>query len=146
MDGRTDIEITPTLSIPLDELKFRFSRAGGPGGQHVNKSETRVELSFDVANSPSLTEWQRQRILEKLAGQIDSAGVLHLVASSERSQLRNREEVIERFRRLLAAALRPRARRIPTRPTAASRERRLAKKHRRSEIKKWRSKITELQG
>jgi ribosome-associated protein len=135
------IQITPALSLPLDELSFRFSRAGGPGGQNVNKTETRVELLFDVARSPSLSDWQRARIRERLAGHIDSDGVLHLVASSERSQLRNRQEVVERFRTLLAGALRPVHHRRPTKPTGASRERRLAGKARRSEIKKGRGKV-----
>ena len=133
--------ITPALSIPLEELDFRFSRAGGPGGQHVNKTETRVELLFDVARSPSLSEWQRERLLARLAGHIDADGMLHLVASSERSQLRNREEVTARFVALLAGALRTQKRRRPTKPTAAARERRLAGKSRRSEIKRQRGKI-----
>ena len=137
------ILITPTLSIPLDELSFRFSRAGGPGGQHVNRSETRVELMFDVAGSPSLNEWQRGRIMEKLAGHIDSQGLLHLAASSERSQYRNRQEAIERFRVLLARALRPRRRRRPTRPTSASRERRLQQKRRRSDTKRERRTVSD---
>jgi len=137
------ISITPALSIPEEELQFRFSRSSGPGGQHVNKSETRVELLFDVAGSPSLSDWQRQRILQRLAGYIDAAGVLHLVASSERSQLRNREEVVERFCALAAAALRVLKRRRPTQPTQASRERRLAGKTRRGELKKGRGKVEE---
>ncbi len=135
------ISITPALSIPEEELQFRFSRSSGPGGQHVNKSETRVELLFDVTGSPSLSDWQRQRILQRLAGQIDAAGVLHLVASSERSQLRNREEVVERFCTLVAGALRVQKHRRATQPTRASRERRLAGKARRGEIKKGRGKI-----
>jgi len=141
MDVSHEIQVTATLAIPLDELRFRFSRAGGPGGQNVNKTETRVELTFDVAHSPSLSDWQRGRIRERLANQIDSEGVLHLVASSERSQLRNREEVVERFRAVLAGALRPVRHRRPTKPTTASRERRLAGKAHRAEIKKGRGKV-----
>jgi ribosome-associated protein len=133
--------INDQVSIPPAELSFRFSRSSGPGGQHVQKSSTRVELLFDVANSPSLSEPQRARILERLAGYIDSAGVLRLVAQSERSQLRNREEVVARFQALLRQALKRRKRRRPTRPTAASRERRLREKRRRSEIKRRRGKV-----
>jgi ribosome-associated protein len=133
--------INDHLSIPPAELSFRFSRSSGPGGQHVQKSSTRVELLFDVASSPSLTESQRARVLERLAGYIDSAGVLHLVAQSERSQLRNREEVVARFQTLMRQALKRRKRRKPTRPTAASKERRLREKRRRSEIKEQRGKV-----
>jgi len=126
------------LSIPLAELSFRFSRSSGPGGQHVQKSSTRVEVLFDVGGSPSLSDAQREMIQERLAGHLDSAGVLHLVAQSERSQLRNREEAIARLQTMLAAALKRRKVRRATRPTTASRERRLQAKRRRSMIKQTR--------
>jgi ribosome-associated protein len=100
-----------------------------------------VELLFDVAKSPSLSEKQRAQVLERLAGYIDSAGVLHLVAQSERSQRRNREEVVERFQSLIRGALRRRKKRKPTRPTAASRERRLRQKRRRGEVKRGRGRV-----
>jgi len=129
------------LSIPMAELGFRFSRSSGPGGQHVQKSSTRVELLFDVAQSPSLSEEQRAMIQQRLAGQLDSAGVLHLVAQTERSQLRNRQEVIERLRAVLSAALKRHKVRRPTRPTAAARERRLSAKRQRSHIKQIRRTI-----
>jgi ribosome-associated protein len=133
--------ITTRTGIPSSELSFRFSRSGGPGGQHANRSETRVELLFDLAHSPSLSERQRATTLRKLAPYVDSKGVLRLVSRSSRSQLRNREEVTERFRMLLRGALRvPRVRR-PTGPTQASRERRLERKRRRSELKKQRRRI-----
>jgi ribosome-associated protein len=135
------LQINDELAIRSDELSFRFSRSSGPGGQHAQKSSTRVELLFDVANSRSLTEKQRARVLERLAGYIDSAGVLHLAAQSERSQRRNREEVVERFQALLRGALRRRKKRRPTRPTAASRERRLRQKRQRSEIKRGRGRV-----
>ncbi len=135
------LQINDKVSIPLAELSFRFSRSSGPGGQHVQKSSTRVELLFDVANSPSLTEAQRARVLERLAGYVDSAGVLHLVAQSERSQVRNREQVVARFEALLRKALKRRKRRKPTKPTAASRERRLHEKRKRSRVKEWREKV-----
>lgn len=140
MDGET-LPINDRVQIPLSELSFRFSRSSGPGGQHVQKSSTRVELLFDVAHSPSLDEGQRARVLERLAGYIDSEGVLHLAAQSERSQLRNRAEVVDRFQELMRRALVRRKRRRPTRPTAVSQEKRLRHKKRRSEIKKRRGRI-----
>ena len=98
--------INSELHLPHSELQYRFARSGGPGGQHVNKTETQVELLFDVAHSPSLTATQRQRLLTKLKNDIDQEGVLHLTSQSERSQLRNREAVTARFQETLAAALR----------------------------------------
>ncbi len=126
--------------VPLDELRFRFSRSGGPGGQHVSRSATQVELLFDVARSPSLTEEQRALVLRRLRGYIDADGVLHLVSSSTRSQLRNREEVVRRFAQMMERALRVPKPRRPTRPTAAARARRLAEKRHRAEIKRLRSR------
>ena len=98
--------INSDLRLPQAEVQYRFARSSGPGGQHVNKTETQVELSFDVAHSPSLTDQQRQRVLSQLKNLIDQDGVLHLTAQSERSQLRNREIVTARFQEVLAAALR----------------------------------------
>ncbi|MCA9322992.1 MAG: aminoacyl-tRNA hydrolase [Planctomycetes bacterium] len=130
------ISIRPGLEIPEDELRFEADRSSGPGGQHVNTSSTRIALSFDVAQSPSLTEYDRQRILTRLAKRINKEGVLRIVAQSERSQSRNRELAVERFQELMAKALvRPKARR-PTKPTAGSRRRRLADKKQRGEIKR----------
>lgn len=143
MDEDT-LPINSELAIPLAEFSFRTSRSSGPGGQHAQKSSTRVELLFDVANSPSLTDAQRTRLLERLASYIDTAGVLHLVSQSERSQLRNKEEVIARFQTLMRKALRRRKRRKPTRPTRASREQRLKKKKRRGETKKLRRKVGDI--
>ncbi len=139
------LHINDRVNIPLAELSFRFSRSSGPGGQHVQKSSTRVELLFDVANSPSLTERQQAQVLERLSGYVDSDGVLHLVSQSERSQVRNREEVVARFQTLMQRALKRRKRRKPTKPTAASRERRLRKKKRRSEIKRWRKDVRDYE-
>ena len=133
--------VNDQLSIPLVELSFRFSRSSGPGGQHVQKTSTRVELLFDVAISPSLTDYQRARIQERLASHIDSAGVLHLVAQSERSQLRNREEVVGRFQALMRGALKRRKIRRATHPTARSIERRLRGKRKRSGLKQMRRDI-----
>jgi ribosome-associated protein len=136
------LRITNTLTIPLSEIRFRFARSSGPGGQHVNRSATRVELLFDVAGSPSLTEAQRERALKALASYIDSDGVLHLISQTFRSQFRNREEAVERFQTLMRRAMRVPKRRLPTRPSRAARERRLARKRRRSEIKRQRSPVT----
>ena len=136
-----DIVINSHLIIPAGEVAYRATRSSGPGGQHVNKVETQVELSFDVAHSPSLNEAQRQRILSRLNNLIDQDGVLHLTAQSERSQLRNREIVTARFREVLAAALRVPKKRRPTKPTAASKARRLEKKKRRGQIKQLRRQL-----
>ncbi len=135
------LPITDQLAVPLSELRFRFSRSGGPGGQHVNRTATRVELLFDVAHSPSLTEEQRQRLLKRLAGRIDSEGILRVAAQSERSQLRNRQEAIERLQTLLRQALYIPKRRRRSRVPRWARERRLAEKRRRSETKRYRYKV-----
>jgi ribosome-associated protein len=135
------LRISNRVSIPRAELGFRFSRSSGPGGQHVQKSSTRVELLFDVANSPSLTDAERIRVLERLSGYVDSEGMLHLVSQSERSQWRNREEVVARFQELMKKALKRRKRRRATRPTAASRERRLRNKKQRSKTKRLRGRV-----
>ena len=135
------IQINSGLSIPLAELSFRYSKSSGPGGQHAQKSSSRVELLFDVLGSPSLSDSQRARILERLAGYIDTDGVLHLASQSERSQLRNKREVIARLQQVLRQALRRRKRRKATRPTAGSIERRLKDKKQHGEIKRLRRKI-----
>jgi ribosome-associated protein len=141
MTDDESLRISSEVTVPRSELRFRFSRSSGPGGQHVQKSSTRVELLFDVASSPSLTDEQRARVMERLSGYVDSAGVLHLVAQSERSQWRNREEAVERFQALMRKALKPRKRRRSTRPTAASKETRLHKKRQRAETKRRRGKV-----
>ena len=127
--------INSRVSIPLAELHFRFVRSRGPGGQHVNTSATQVELTFDVVRSPSLAEAHKQRILSSLANLIDSGGVLHLQSQSTRSQLRNRQDVTARLQVLLRGVLKPPKKRRPTRPTGASRERRLEVKKRRGAVK-----------
>lgn len=141
MASKSDLRINEYLTIPLSELRFRFSQSSGPGGQHVNHSATRVELLFDVANSSSLDEVQRARVLEVLKPYIDKEGTLHLVSDATRSQLRNREEVKARFQIMMRRALRIPKKRRPTTPTRASKERRLAEKRRRSETKRRRRKI-----
>jgi ribosome-associated protein len=136
-----NIHINTHLTIPIGELRYQFTRSSGPGGQHVNKTSTQVELLFDVAHSPSLTDAQRQRILHKLKNAIDQDGVLHLNEQSERSQYQNKQQAIEKFKSLITAALRiPKPRRA-TRPTKASKEKRITGKKQRSEVKKFRKKI-----
>ena len=135
------IVISDHLAIPVAELRFRFSRSSGPGGQNVQRSATRVELLFDVAHSSSLTDDQRQRILQRLAGYIDGEGELRIVSSATRSQLENRADAIIRFQMLVAAALRRRKHRVPTRPSAGARERRLTEKKGRAEVKSTRRKV-----
>lgn len=128
-----DLEVGAGLRIPRHELEWRFSPSGGPGGQHANTSDTRAEVRFDVASSPTLTEGQRARLLERLGP------VVRVVASDERSQARNRELALARLRDRLAAALRVERPRRPTVPGAGARERRLQAKRRRAQRKRLRS-------
>jgi ribosome-associated protein len=125
-------------TIPPEELSWRFSRSPGPGGQSVNTGDTRAELSFDLAASTALPATLKQRALAALEGRL-ADGVITIAASEYRSQLRNREAAAARLAELLteATAPPPRARR-PTRPTRAARERRLADKQRRSQVKRLR--------
>src|SRR5437764_6240098 len=126
------LRVTRSCAIPFDELEWRFSGSGGPGGQHANTANTRVEVRFDVASSPSLGPRQRARLLERLGP------LVRVVASDERSQARNRELALERLRSRLAEALRTERRRVPTAPTSASTRRRLDRKRRRGEVKRLR--------
>lgn len=121
--------------VPDDELVFRASRAGGPGGQHVNTSATRVEVLWNVARSPSLSREQRDRILSRLAKRIDATGALRVVAADRRSQYQNRVTATERLRALVAAALHQAKPRRRTKPTRAAVEARLAAKRRRASVK-----------
>ena len=132
------VRITRTLSIPEEEIELSFARSGGPGGQHVNTSATKVELRFDVTNSPSLTPEQRARLLERLAPRLTNDGVLVLFASDHRSQTRNRDAAIERFADVLRDALKTPRIRKPTHPSRGAKERRLDEKKQRSETKRLR--------
>ena len=138
MDDASHLVVSPALRLPRAELEYRASRSGGPGGQHVNTSSTRVEVRWDVAGSSALTEEQRARLLARLATRLDSAGRLRLVSSGSRSQLRNREEVTERLRDLVAAALRVPKARKRTRPSRAAKAARLEAKRRRAAVKRER--------
>ena len=131
LQTRAAVDLPGGLCIPLSELRFSFARSPGPGGQHVNKVNTRVEVRFDLAASPSLPEQLRRRALARLGGRLNRAGQLVVASSRHRSQSRNRQDCVERFRALLAEALRPPApRRRRTRPgRAAIARRREAKKH-----------------
>lgn len=137
----TGVRVTRTLEIPADEIDLTFSTSSGPGGQNVNKTETRVNLTWNVKESRSLGPRQRDRILKRLSNRIDSSGRLHLSSSRFRSQWRNREDVTARLQELVADALRPAKRRVETNPTTASREKRLKAKRRRSLIKRARRPV-----
>ncbi len=143
MSDDSTIRINPRLNIPAAELEFRFSTSSGPGGQHVNRSETKVTLRFDVAESPSLSEAQRERVLRKLASRLDKDGVLQIQAQESRSQRKNREAAVGRFRAMLAEALRKPKRRRRTMPTKAAVEKRLAAKRQRAALKRDRSRKTD---
>ena len=129
-----ELRVSRSCSIPLDELSWRFTGSGGPGGQHANTSNTRVEVRFDVLGSPSLGPRQRARLLERLGPTV------RVVASDERSQLRNRDLALDRLRRRLADALRTEPVRVATRPGRASQERRLQDKRAHGERKRDRAR------
>jgi ribosome-associated protein len=126
---RESIRVTRSVSLPLSEIEIRVSRSSGPGGQHAQKSSTRVEALLDVEASEALSEVQKRRVIAR------TGPVIRAVAQDERSQLRNRELAIERLVEKLRAALAVPRRRVPTQPSARARERRLAEKKRRSRIK-----------
>jgi ribosome-associated protein len=126
------IRVSRSVILPRSEIELRFSRSSGPGGQHANTAETRVEAVLDVEASSALTDAQKRRVVAK-------AGLtLRAVAQDERSQWRNRELAVERLVESLREALRVERRRVATKPTAASRERRIESKRRRSEVKRLR--------
>ena len=120
------------------ELRFTASRSSGPGGQNVNKVNTRVELRFSIDSSSLLTEEEKAELTEKLANKINSEGELILVSQTERSQLKNRERVTEKFYEILLRALTPRKKRLPTKPSKASKEERLEAKRQQAEKKERR--------
>lgn len=136
MEDDGGLRVTERVTIPRQELSWRFSRASGPGGQSVNTTDSRVELSFDLAATAALPEHLKARALARLGPRL-VGGVLTVTASEHRSQLRNRQAAAVRLARLLAAAIAPPARpRRPTRPSRGAVERRLAGKRRRSETKR----------
>ena len=131
MDGES-IRVTRSVAIPASEIELRFSRSSGPGGQHAQKTESRVEAVFDVEASTALTPAQKKRVAAK------AGPVLRAIAQDERSQWRNRELAVERLVAALREALRVERKRVPTRPSAAARERRLEAKRRQSRLKRLR--------
>jgi ribosome-associated protein len=131
MDDQS-IRVTRSVVVPPGEIELRFSRSSGPGGQHANTSETRVEAIFDVEASSALTDAQKRRVVAK------AGPTLRAIAQDERSQWRNRELAVERLVEQLREALKVQRRRVATKPTAAARRRRLETKKRRSETKKLR--------
>jgi ribosome-associated protein len=134
------VVINERVRIPYTALDFRFARSSGPGGQHVNKSETAVELLFDLAHTPYLGEAERSLALSRLGSYLDSDGVMHLASQSTRSQWKNREDVVQRFAELLRHALVPPKRRRPTKASRAAHERRLTRKRQIGEIKRTRGR------
>jgi ribosome-associated protein len=131
-----DLRVNNWLVIPASELRLRFSRSSGPGGQSVNTTDSRVELSFDIARSPTLPERERNRALSRLSARL-SDGVVTVAAETERSQLMNREAARARLAALIREAVAPPAPpRVPTKPTRGARERRLADKRRRAQTKR----------
>ena len=138
MNDDSLIIINEQVSIPTAELQFRFSTSSGPGGQHANRSATRVTLFFDVANSPSLDEAIRARLLQKLAPRLDKEGVLHIDVQESRSQHRNRETAVLRFQLILTNALKKPKKRRKTKPNRAAIERRLVEKKQRGQRKQER--------
>ena len=131
-DDRTSRRVTRSVLLPLSEIELRVSRSSGPGGQHANKTESRVEAVFDVTASTALSEVQKRRVITK------AGPIIRAVAQDERSQLRNRELAIDRIVARLAEALRVERRRVPTRPSRAAKAKRVEAKKRRGETKKLR--------
>jgi ribosome-associated protein len=126
------IQVTTRVAIPLDEVELRYSRSSGPGGQHAQKTESRVEAVFDVQESKSLSDGQKRRLMSRVGP------VVRAVAQDERSQKRNRELALERLAEAVRAGIRVARKRRTTKPTAAARERRLQTKRRRSNVKRLR--------
>jgi ribosome-associated protein len=133
------IPITEDLAIPDEEVAFTTSRSGGPGGQNVNKLETRVTLRFDLTASPSLSAEQKDRLRQRLATRITRDGIFHVTAQRHRTQAANREAAVERFAELLRENLREEAPRKKTRPSRAAKARRLEQKRRHSQRKRERA-------
>jgi len=133
LGDREVLRVSRSLSVPLSELEWRFSRSSGPGGQHANKASTRAEVSFDVAASPSLGPRQRARLLERFGPEV------RVAAEDERSQVRNRALALERLSERLAAALKTTTPRVATAPSKSSKRRRIESKRRRGDLKRQRS-------
>jgi ribosome-associated protein len=135
--GRESIQVTARLAIPLEEVQLRYSRSSGPGGQHAQKTETRVEAVFEVGASETLTAVQKRRLTARVGS------VVRAVAQDERSRWRNRELALERLAETIRAGIRVERKRRPTKPSAAARKRQLESKRRRSKVKRLRKPPTE---
>ena len=132
------MRVNRSVTIPAGEIELKFSTSGGPGGQHANRSATRVDLAWNVFTSKALGSRQRDRIRAKLRARIDSSGTLRLSSDRYRSQMRNRQDALRRLATLVAGALQTEKKRRPTSPTARSRERRLHDKRHHGKIKRLR--------
>jgi ribosome-associated protein len=135
------VVVTEGIAIPRAELEARATRSGGPGGQHVNTSSTRIELLWNVDATTALDDAQKARVRERLATRIDAAGVLRVVSSAHRSQRQNRDVAEARLAELVRSALAVRKKRVPTKPSRAAREARLEEKKRRSQTKRMRREL-----
>ncbi len=138
MNDDAYLNVTPDVAIPRHELQYRASRAGGPGGQHVNTSSTRIELLWDLPHSIALTDEQRERVRMKLAARLDSDGMVRVVASDRRSQGQNKQAADARLATLVQRALHVPKKRRATKPSRAAKERRLTEKKHRSDKKRTR--------
>jgi ribosome-associated protein len=138
------IELSRGISIPLSEIDIRFVRSSGPGGQHVNKTSTQAEISFDLAGSPSIPGSERTWLRSRLASKLDTEGKLQVTSQAYRSQLRNREDAIEKLIAMLNQALQRPKKRRPTRPTRGAKESRLRSKKLHGERKALRTKKPDL--
>ncbi len=135
--------VNSNLSLPLHEMQLTASRSSGPGGQHVNTTDSRIQLRWNIQSSPTLSDTQRSILLRAMSSRITDDGDLILACDSNRSQRRNRDEVLQRLASMVRTALIPPKQRKKTRPTRASREKRLQQKRHRSEVKKGRSRGNE---
>jgi ribosome-associated protein len=136
MDESTLLSVTPEVAIPRAELEYKATRSGGPGGQHVNTSSTRIELLWDLPGSQAVTEEQRERLRHKLGPRLDSEGKVRVVASDQRSQAQNRHAADKRLVALVQHALHVPKKRKATKPTRAAKEKRLSEKKRNSDKKR----------
>lgn len=134
------VEINEDITIPLSEFEFQFSTSSGPGGQHANRSATRVTLIFNVTNSPSLDDQSRGRIFENLINRLDKEGNLQIQSQDTRSQSKNREIALSRLSDILSEALRKPKKRKKTKPSLAAKKKRKAEKKKKSRLKKERGK------
>ena len=137
------LKVIPGVEIPGSELELTVSRAGGPGGQNVNKVETRVQIGFRVAGSPSLSNLQQEQLLQTLRSRLDSDGTLRITVDATRSQFSNRDIALERLAAILSAGLKPRKKRIPTKKSASSHRRRKETKRKIAEKKKLRKSLND---